>query len=163
VLNSTQHFYKGKIAFVSIILIYTFLYSASVDILMDKDSRYYVEAWMKKNIDEDSLIGLVGLLEYLPRAGNFERKEYIPKPSIKVVEHIKPDYLIVNSDIPWGNENFYSLLNNEKLGYTLILQHRTNLKWLLLNREDIIEDGRRKIITNINKLNPEIKIFKRTD
>ena len=161
-LQALRRFSIGKIVLVSGIFLYTLLYSVSIDILMDQDSRYYAESWLEQHVDQNALLGFVGLVEYLPRAQKFTRKEYLLNPSVEALKQIKPDYLIVNADVRWGNKNFYTLLNEGKLGYTIFFQYRTDLKWLLLNRDDMVQNDRKVIFTNLDKINPEIKVFKKT-
>lgn len=160
-LSLSQRFYKTKIIIVSVIFIYTFLYAASVDILMAKDSRYYVETWMEQNIDENASIGLVGIREYLPRVTHFKQIQKIPEPFIQTVKQLNLDYIIINSDLRFRKTEIYNQLHDETFGYKLVLQHRSTSRWVLLNQEDIIKDGRREIFTSLDKINPEIKIFKR--
>lgn len=160
-LDSTRRFYHAKIIVVSSIFLYTFFYAASVDILMAEDSRYYVETWMEQNIDENSSIGLVSFLEFLPRVTKFTRTIPISELSLGDIERFKPDYLVVNSNIKFRREKFYTRLHNEELGYTLLLRYRSTAKWVLLNYEDIIKNGKRDIFTSLDKINPEIEIFKR--
>jgi hypothetical protein len=160
------HLRKGSFALlllISLILVYTFCYAVSLDILMAYDSRYYVESWLEQHAYKNAVIGLVGLGEYLPEVRKFPRKEYLSNPSLEAVKQMKPDYLIINADVRWGNKEFFTLLNAEKLEYTLVLQYRTNLKWLFLNRDDMVRNGRKIILTNFDKINPEIRVFKRVD
>jgi hypothetical protein len=43
------------------------------------------------------------------------------------------------------------------------LQYRTDLHWLFLHRDDMVQNSRKVIFTNFDKINPEIRVFKRTD
>lgn len=162
-LNPNQRFYKGRIVLVSAIFVYTFAYSFSVDVLMARDSRFYVEKWMKQNIHGNSLVVSVSyFVGFLPRLQNFNWKHIGPS-SVDMLAQIKPDYIIISSIDNFGGNGykktmpqmykFYSKLKDEKLEYNLLLKYRSSPKWNLLNYEGAS--------TNINKINPEIQIFKK--
>ena len=46
---------------------YTLLYSATVDVMMVRDSRYTVERWLHREAPADARIGTMELPQYLPR------------------------------------------------------------------------------------------------
>jgi len=162
-LGSTHRLYKTKIVIVSMIFIYSFLYSTSIDILMVKDSRYKVESLIKQNINPNKSIVLFGKSKYLPRMRYFNQIKYIPKPNRKHLSFIKPDYFILNSDFTkkFKNKTLYFKPDKGKLAYRLILQYRYNPPWILLNHRNIYKNNKKVISTNLDKINPEIKIFKR--
>ena len=143
------------------ILLYGVFYSASVDVLMNRDSRYYVEAWMEEHIPEQAKIGMIGLIEYLPRITTFERKQYFLNPPLQEVRAHNPDYLVINSGIKLGKQPIHASLHHEDSGYMLVLQYRSKPGLVLWDHRDIYKNGRRNIVTNLDKINPEIKIFKR--
>lgn len=158
---SGVRFHRVKMVLFSLLIGYTFYYAFSIDILMANDSRYAVEKWMRQHASAQDFIGLVGHVEYLPRMGSFARKHYLLKPLIPALAAVKPDYLILNADIKYGEREFYTRLETGASGYTLVLQYRTDVKWLLLNRDSIFSNGRKEIFTNLDKINPEIKVFKK--
>lgn len=160
-LNPHQGWYQCKIIFLSLLVGYTVWYAASVDINMINDSRYYVETWMMEHINQDKTIGLIGYPECLPRTTRFERRKYFFDPSSQEIKIAKPDYLVFNPAITFGKTDFYEQLGLEDLGYTLVLQYRTPVKWVLFDSHTILKDGRENIFSNLDKINPEIKIYQR--
>jgi len=156
-LNPAQRFYKIKIGIVSLSIIYTFLYAGSLDILMHKDSRYKVEKWMKQNLPPNSLVGVIDSKEYLPRLENY--KWILMTPNFRHLEQIKPDYLILNSEYGYRvdkNHKGYRFdfeLSQGRAPYKLVLDYKYWSKFAFINF-----DG---IDTQLSKINPRIKIFKR--
>ena len=130
---------------------------------MVKDSRYKVESLIKQNINPNKSIVLFGKSKYLPRMRYFNQIKYIPKPNRKHLSFIKPDYFILNSDFTkkFKNKTLYFKPDKGKLAYRLILQYRYNPPWILLNHRNIYKNNKKVISTNLDKINPEIKIFKR--
>lgn len=156
-----QHrWYWCKIVLLSLLIGYSVWYAASVDINMVNDSRYYVENWMKKHIDYNAAIGLIGFWESLPRTPHFNNIRLYFPPSAQIIKANKSEYLLFNPAITFGEPNFYEKLGLEELGYILVLKYRTPKKWVLFDYEAILKDGREAIFSNLDKINPEIKIFR---
>ena len=159
-----------KIIIISLIFIYTFAYSFSVNNLMVKDSRYYVEQWINKNISETALILSIGGQKYGPRLEGF-KTEYMDHPSIKIVTDKDPDYIIINSgyDIRRFEANskeykFFDNLNNE-IGYQLLLEYQSQPRWNFLDQEELSYRYLDKmyIYSNFDKINPKIQIFRKNN
>jgi hypothetical protein len=64
----------AKIFLTGAVFIYTLVYSFSINVLMNNDSRYYVEEWMKQNIvgGNATVLG-IGYRHFLPRLENFRQ------------------------------------------------------------------------------------------
>jgi 4-amino-4-deoxy-L-arabinose transferase-like glycosyltransferase len=152
-----QKLAASKKALVGALLIYSFFYSASVDLLMAKDSRYQVEKWMRDNIGTEALVGVLDSKEYLPRLDGF-RWTMIKFP-LRDFEQEKPDYLLINVEYmrrhdPKGPKyKFHLDLTQKKLKYRLAASYKFNSKWILMSPGSIL--------TNLEKINPEIRIYKR--
>jgi 4-amino-4-deoxy-L-arabinose transferase-like glycosyltransferase len=158
--------YWGKKLLLSLLIGYSLWYAASVDINMANDSRYYVENWMKDHIDRNATIGLIGFWECLPRTTNFKHVGFFFPPSAETIRAAKPEYLVINPAITFGETDFYERFGLEELGYALALQYRTPRKWVLFDYETILKNGREYLYSNLDKINPEIKIYRlveRTD
>ncbi|MBE9129031.1 glycosyltransferase family 39 protein [Coleofasciculus sp. LEGE 07092] len=165
-LICNQKFFKIKTIFVSILLIYTFIYSASINSLMTQDSRYYVEKWMKQNIRGDALVLGIGHKEYLPRLQNFK---YVslqsPSLSNSYLLQLNPDYVVTTSsfDIRRSKKGtsryqLFSSLYNEKNSYKLVLKYKSKPRWNLLRHQEKLSYKD----TNLDKINPEIRIYRKT-
>jgi hypothetical protein len=157
-IGSKQKFRRVKMAVLGVLFAYTFLYAFSVDILMVKDSRYHIEKWMKTNIPKEAMVGVAGLIEYVPRMESFRWTAL--KPSLEAFEKIKrPDYLLFNVDYSRSfaektpGHLFFLQFYRHNPDYQLAFEYKTPLPWLLLKSRDIM--------TNINTINPEIRIFQK--
>ena len=165
-VHSARPFYPLKIGLLTVIFAYTCWYAASVDILMTHDSRYYVETWMDQNIDKEAKIGLIGLVQYLPRIGQFQNREFLLQPTPKKLRATKPDYLVFRLPVKTKNSRVYKRLRAGKLGYRSIFRYHSVPKWVILRETDMyLEDqnGQKFSISNLNKINPKIEIFKRNE
>jgi 4-amino-4-deoxy-L-arabinose transferase-like glycosyltransferase len=161
-LNAGLRYPKANVALVALIFIYTFAYAFSVDVLMVQDSRYYVENWMKQNIDGKSSVLAIGDRQYLPR---FEFQKFKPviragKISLKELAGARYDYIVVTSDygiksLEEGIEGqeLFSKLKGEGLGYRLALKYKSNPRWNFLGTIDWN-------VSNLQKINPEISIYR---
>jgi hypothetical protein len=153
-----QKFFRARILAVAVLFLYAILYTASVDILMVKDSRYHAEQWMAVNIPKDAVIGVVGLLEYCPR---LERFKWISlRPSLEALEKVKKiDYVLFNVDYSRSfaentpGQDFFAQFYRDSSIYKLAFRYKTPLEWLFLKSSGVL--------TNINTINPEIRIFQK--
>jgi hypothetical protein len=159
-MGATQKFAAGKWAGLFLLFGFTFLYAASVDILMVKDSRYHIEQWMGKNIPPDAVVGVASPLEYLPRLENF--KWFALRPSPRAFQEMKKaDFILFNADYSRSfaektpGHLFFLQFYRHNPDYELTFQDKTPLPWLLLKSRDIM--------TNINTINPEIRIFRKVN
>ncbi len=159
-MEATQKFAAGKWTGLFLLFGFTFLYAASVDVLMVKDSRYHIEQWMGKNIPPNAVVGVASPLEYVPRLENF--KWLALRPSPRALQKMKKgDFILFNVDYSRSfAENtpghlFFTQLDRGRGGYTLAFHYKTALDWLFLKTD--------RILTNIKDINPEIKIFQRIE
>jgi len=139
---------------------YTFLYAASVDVLMVKDSRYRVERWMKENVSPDAVIGVASPLEYVPRLRNFKWVGLKLSPGVLEGKE-RPDYILFNVDYSRSfpehtpEKDFFAQFYRNSSVYKMAFAYQTPLRWLPLKT--------RGILTNIKAINPEIRIFRRVE
>jgi hypothetical protein len=131
----------------------------SVNALMVMDSRYKVERWMKRNIHPDHSVGFIGFVESFPRSWGIRQRHFFFSPQAPRIERIKPDYLILNRESTIGDPTFDEGPRLEKIGYVLVLQYQTPLKWTSFNRETFFDNGRKILYSNLDKINPEIRIY----
>ncbi len=141
------------------VFLYSALYAFSLDLLMLKDSRYAAEEWIKKNIPADASVGLAVLPVYGPRTPGFHvLKIYNPFVDLTRLPS-QPEYLILTAE--WSRRflppaEMKSRLRQdylEKAGYKIVFRYRTPLSWLPLSN--------RKVIEQINTINPEVLILKK--
>jgi 4-amino-4-deoxy-L-arabinose transferase-like glycosyltransferase len=155
--------YRGKMILLGLLAGYSLWYAASVDINMVNDSRYHVEDWMKKHIAREASIALVGFWECLPRTPRFTHVELFSPPSSQTIQAAGPEYLVINPEITFGEADFYEKLILSLRDYALVLRYRSPRKWVLLDHDSIRKDGREYVYSNLDKINPEIKIYRRVE
>jgi 4-amino-4-deoxy-L-arabinose transferase-like glycosyltransferase len=159
-LTASRPFLAARRALVALALAYSFFYVSSVDILMVKDSRYAAERWMKVNIPRGALVGITGPVEYSPRLRGF-RWERVPLSLPAFISSPPPGYILINSDYAGRfkrgtrQHRFFSNFDDRGGRYVPVSVFKTRLPWLLLKSQFIM--------TQINLINPEIQIYKRTD
>lgn len=170
-LNPTHKFFKAKVGLITAVFIYTIAYGFSVNTLMLEDSRYPVENWMQKNIASNEFIFSVGDIKYLPRLDGFKATN-VKFPTLKDLAVANPDYIISSSayDIrrfepDQAEYEFFKKLDNQELGYQLVLQYHAYPKFNLLDLKELDQRAgdRRAIYSNLGNINPEIKIFKKNE
>ncbi len=156
-VSRAQKFSAVRKATVGALFIYSFFYAASVDLLMWKDSRYQVEKWMKSHLGPDDLVGVMDSKEYLPRLEGFHWMMIkFPLPDF---EERQPDYILVNVEYMRRHDpnsqkyKFYLDLTQKKLRYRLVAGYKYKSPWILIRPESVL--------TNLEKINPEIRIYKR--
>jgi len=157
-VSPNQKFGTAKKVMAGALLAYSFFYSASVDLLMVKDSRYQAEKWMRENIGTETLVGVMDSKEYLPRLDGF-RWAMIKFP-LRDVEQESPDYILVNVEYMRRHDpkspkyKFYLDLTQKKLKYRPAASFKYESPWVL------IRPG--SVLTNLEKINPEIRVYKKT-
>lgn len=143
---------------IAVALGYSFLYAASVDVLLLHDSRYHVEGWLKSRVGADEVVGFVGPEYYLPRLDELPARRI--RPTESVVERSQPTYLVVNPEYterfaPGSREGeLFSNLRAGRSGYGLALSYQSPLSATTPMLLDF--DG---VLGNMAKANPLIDIY----
>jgi len=138
---------------------YSFLYAASVDVLLLNDSRYEVERWLSARVQPDDIVGFVGPEYYLPRLDDVPARRV--RPTETALERARPDYLVVNPEYaarfePGTREGeLFSSLATGRSGYGLALRYQSQPAPMLLDF-----DG---VLGNMAKVNPLIEVYERAD
>ncbi len=138
---------------------YSFLYAASLDVLLLNDSRYEVERWLSARVQPDEIDGFAGPEYYLPRLDDVAARRV--RPTETVLERARPDYLVVNPDYaarfsPGTREGeLFSNLAAGRSGYGLVLSYQSQPAPMLLDF-----DG---VLGNMAKVNPLIEVYERAE
>jgi len=138
--------------------------AASVDILMARDSRYAVEDWLRREVGPGPLVAAVGPLEYLPRLDGLHWRRLGPA-AVRLAQ-VSPDVVVVNADYArradegTGERAFYSALDDGSLGYEVALRRRTRPR-VALDTDALRMDGPGRIWSNLDKVDPEIVVYRR--
>jgi hypothetical protein len=146
------------------VLAFGALRAASVDVLLARDSRYTVEDWLRREVGPAPLVAVVGPLEYLPRFDGLHWRRLGPAASR--LAQVSPEVVVVNADYArradegTGERAFYAALDDGSLGYRVALRHRTD-PHVLLDTDALRRDGRGRIWSNLDKVDPEIVVYRR--
>jgi hypothetical protein len=156
-----------RMALVATVFAYTFLYAATVDMLMIRDSRYTVEQWLRDHADPDDLVATVFPLTVLPRLGGFRSVD------LGTIENLRlwaPAYFILNADYARAVDDDRPLgrlvrgLQHETLGYRLRFRYRSAVPWPWLPwaHPDLV--GPRlgtNVLSILRNINPTIEVYVR--
>ena len=156
-----------RLAAVAAMLLYTLLYSATVDVLMVRDARYGVEQWLTDHVHDGDLVGTTGIARYLPRLDSFATLD-IDRPD--TLAKALPRFCIVNADYtrseaadtPLGQ--VIAQLQSGAAGYRLVMRSRSPSPWPWLPgaHPDLVGDRLDLNSTSfLRNINPTIEIFER--
>ena len=137
----------------------------SVDVLLERDARYDAEAWLAREAPPPRVVGVVGPLEYLPRLSGLQARRV--GPAAARLRAVGPDVVVINADYAAraeegsGERAFYAALEDGSLGYRLAYRHRAAPWTPLLDVARLRGDGPGRIWSNLDKVDPEIRIYRR--
>jgi fibro-slime domain-containing protein len=156
-----------RIALVATVFVYTFLYAATVDVLMIRDSRYTVERLLAARVGPDRLVGTMFPVTVLPRLGGLHSMDI---GTIDALRQNAPAAYILNADYaravsrdsPLGR--LIAGLQQETLGYRLVFRYRSPAPWpwLPAPHHDLV--GPRletAAYSEVRNINPTIEIYSR--
>lgn len=146
---------------------YSFLYAATVDVLMVRDTRYDVEAWLQRQAGREKLVALTFTDVVNPRTNTFRS---VDLHSVDDLRRWNPDFFVVNADYaraiaPHRPEAaLVAGLQQGTLGYRLAYRHRTPSPWPWLPgaHPDLV--GTRTetpVLSFLRDLSPAIEIYER--
>jgi hypothetical protein len=147
------------------VLGFSIWYAGSIDVWMLEDSRHHAEAWLARHAGRDAPVAALGRPEYLPRPRGLHWTFIGPTPDD--LERVKPAFVVLNAAYERryrGNDpraRFRAALDSGELGYGRAFEYRA-LPWYALltyvpRMRDTVEDP----LTNLDKVNPEIVIYRR--
>jgi 4-amino-4-deoxy-L-arabinose transferase-like glycosyltransferase len=139
--------------------------AVGVDLAMANDARYAAEEWLRANAG-DALVGPIGPAEYLPRTEGLRVRPV--GPAVARLVAVGPDLVVVNADFAAraddgsAEQRLYRGLEDGTLGYREAWHHRYHAPWPLLDTAALVErTGREALRSNLGKVNPEIRIYRR--
>jgi hypothetical protein len=146
---------------------YTLLYSANVDILLLRDSRYSVERWLATQTlaAPHDLIASNVHSAYLPRLYGYRYGDVL---SVEELQIAQPKFFILDVDYMRGEApdspfgKMVSALEDHKIGYSKVFaaRSRSPLGWLPDAHPDLVGDRVEPIfVSNLRYINPTIEIF----
>jgi hypothetical protein len=138
--------------------------AASIDVLLDHDSRYAVEDWLAREVGPSPVVAAVGPLEYLPRLDGLHWRRLGPATSRLL--QVSPDVVVVNADYARradegsGEQAFHAALDDGSLGYREVLRQRASPR-VLLDMNALRSEGPDRLWSNLDKADPEIVVYRR--
>jgi hypothetical protein len=148
---------------------YTVLYSATVDVLMIRDSRYGVERWLAAHVAASDVVASVFGSEYLPR---MEQYHVTDIGSVEELRRKRPAFYVLNLDyaraVPVDSTTGVLVAGLEQgtLGYRRVLAARraSPWPWLIGAHPDLT--GPRldtRVFSILRNINPTIDVFQRVE
>lgn len=148
--------------------VYALLYASSINVMMSLDARKAARSWVYAHASGDTTVAVVGR-SYMPYLG-------LP-PNVVIVDAAPEDIRRAAADLVVLNARFaqrYKLqsssagrallrgLDDGSLGYAEAFRYRAPIPvWALLQYEAPFRGSGESPITNLDKINPEMVIYRR--
>ena len=140
------------------------VFGASVNLLMMRDSRYAAEAWLRAHVPAGATVGYFGPLAYLPRPGTLAFAEVEASP--EGMAAATPEFLVVNAEFARRRRNFAfyePFFVGIQPAYRPVAYFKSPPGPALLANDPVFWNGVEDLFTNLDKINPEIRVFARRD
>jgi len=137
-------------------------------VMMSLDARRAVKAWVAASADAGSVVGLIGR-SYMPRIGPPARV-VIVEPGAEAVSQASPDLVVLNARFAGRFEQsrdpkgraMLRALEDGSLGYEEAFRYRAPIPaWAVLQYEAPFRGSRESPLTNLDKVNPEMVVYRR--
>jgi len=149
--------------------VYALFYAASINVMMNLDARRAVTSWVSASTDARVVVGLVGGRTYMPRIAPPAQVTTV-EPTVEAVRQASPDVLVLNARFarrferaraPEGRA-LLRALQDASLGYDEVFRYRAPVPaWALLQYEAPFRGSGESPLTNLDKVNPEIVVYRR--
>jgi hypothetical protein len=150
-------------------LVYSLLYASSINVMMNRDSRNVARGWVLAHADEGASVGMIGA--YLPSMGPPIDGVRLGASAADVMQ-VKPDWIMLNARFarrfetersPAGRE-LLDALKNGTLGYSEAFRYRAPMPaWAFLQYDAQFRGSGESVLTNLDKVNPEMTVYRRRD
>ena len=119
------------------LLLYSFLYGASVDWLLQRDPRYQVEEWLRRNVGPTAVVEAYGPTQYLPRfpenvrvrhtvlQGYVEEDFRRRAPEYVLLTQVYIRRIVNDRGDDFDQEEFLQHLDNGNLGYGVAAEFKS--------------------------------------
>jgi hypothetical protein len=137
----------------------------SVDALLVRDSRYAAEAWLRANLPRDAWVATVDEFGYVPRVEQFRHRQI--EATIAETLAARPEFIVVNTEFlarsPEDSPTrvWLDWLQTDGGPYEVAFRYKAPLGWSALRWQERFTDRREDDLTNVDKANPEIVIYRR--
>ena len=138
---------------------------ASVDVLLLRDSRYEAESWLRASVPRGALVASIWQAGYQPRLDSFRHQEIASTAEATLVS--APDFIVVNSEFvqryPGDSPmpTWLRWLESAESPYVEAWRWKDPLRGTELAWWPTFTDRRESLFTNLDKVNPEIVVFRR--
>ena len=137
--------------------------AVAVDLMLARDVRYDAERWLAAYAGPPARIAVLGPLEYLPRFHGLDWKQRTEL--VRSIEGMRPEWVVVNADFARRAEDarareLYAALDSGGLGYDKAYAERTPFEWPFTLDAEVRRDPL-ALPTNLDKINPEIRVYAR--
>jgi 4-amino-4-deoxy-L-arabinose transferase-like glycosyltransferase len=148
--------------------VYALLYAASIDVMMSLDARHATRRWVAANSGAETAVALVGG-DYMPVVDPPART-VIVNGSVDAVIRAAPDLVVLNARLAGRFERasrpdgrvLLRALEEGTLGYDEVFRYRAPIPaWALLQYEGPIRGAEESLLTNLDKVNPEMVVYRR--
>jgi 4-amino-4-deoxy-L-arabinose transferase-like glycosyltransferase len=148
-------------------LTYALMYAASINVMMSVDSRYAVRRWVARHAPAGTVVALVGSYRAVidPPA-----HAVTVDASVDAVTRAAPDLIVLNARYAGRFDHERSpdgrlllkALEDGTLGYEEVLRYRSPVPaWAVLRHERPMRGSEEAPFTNLDKVNPEMVIYRR--
>ncbi len=154
----------GALGLVSVYLVWR---AASIDLMMAGDSRYEVQRWLETHAGVGTTVAAVGHPGYLPWIARMNW-ESMPA-SVETLLSLRPDFVVINVEFsaraePGGAEQrFYAALADGTVPYKQAFEYKAEVPLSLLSYSPRFTANREDEFTNLAKVNPRIRVYRRVD
>ena len=154
-----------RLTIAALAIVYGAARVVSLDVMMLRDSRYYVERWIIDRIGPNTPIAAEGTSIYLPRQAMLLWSRIAPDPA--ALREQQPTFVILNaahrtrSTLEDAPNQFYTSLNDGRAGYRHALTYRTSLWLSPLRWEPRFNQQSEDQFSNLTKVNPTIEVYER--
>jgi hypothetical protein len=137
----------------------------SVDALLVRDSRYAAEVWLRANVPRDAWVATVEEFGYVPRVERFRHRQI--EATIAETLATRPEFIVVNTEFlarsPKDSPTrlWLDWLQTDGGPYEVAFRYKAPLGWSALRWQKRFTDRREDDLTNLDKANPEIVIYRR--
>jgi PA14 domain-containing protein/dolichyl-phosphate-mannose-protein mannosyltransferase len=162
-----QPYRYARLTVVGLAMAYGAARIVSLDAMMLRDSRYFVERWLIDRIGPETRIAAEGTSLYLPRQATLLWNQVAP--DLAALREQQPTFVILNpahsarpSDEDAPNQ-FHSSLADGRAGYRRVLSYRTSLWFSPLQWEPRFNGRNEDQFSNVTKVNPTIEVYERIE
>lgn len=139
--------------------------AAAIDALMIGDSRFAAERWLEAHVGWNDTVASAQYPWYLPQLEEF--RNTISSPDRETTLATTPEFIVINREVIVRFEadrperQWLAWLESGAAPYREVFRYKRNPWWSPLRWDRRFSDRKEDPFTNLDKINPEIVIFRR--